>query len=244
MAERNPTTQPTYGTPNWDLIGRWLELPAEEDTPFWAVNLMKYKARADYGDEGDQGRSGREADDAYTPLGPLAAIGAMVAFVGDVIEQRGSSPTWDRVGIVRYPNRQAFFAMQRRDDFKSQHVHKEAGMDVTIVLACLPAGDGPLAATPDGGHVLVRVGQPGGDGEVTPTGAAPLSRFTVEGVIVGDERTWGEVRFDHVADASTLAVMLDNANSEAFTLVVKPAGDFDRLVESIETAGTVPAREA
>ena len=53
---------PSYGTPNFEMISRWFQLPPEEDTPFWAVNLMKYKARADYGDGGDQGRTGKEAD--------------------------------------------------------------------------------------------------------------------------------------------------------------------------------------
>ncbi len=48
---------PGYGEPNWEMIGRWFELPPQEDTPFWAVNLMKYRERADYGDDGDQGEN-------------------------------------------------------------------------------------------------------------------------------------------------------------------------------------------
>jgi hypothetical protein len=230
---------PRYGTPNWEMIGRWLELPPAKDGPFWAVNLMKYKARADYGDAGDQGRSGREADDAYAPLGPLAAIGAMVAFVGDVVDQRGAEPAWDRVGIVRYPNRAAFFAMQQRDDFKDQHVHKEAGMDTTIVLACLPQKGAAVAAAPEGGDVVVRVGT-----AADAAGATPLARFEVEGVIVGDDRTWDGVRFDHAADDDTLAALLAAADPDGFTLVVAPAPGLDRLAESIDTAGAVPAREA
>ena len=75
---------PTYGEPNWEMLGRWLHLPPEEDGPFWALNLMKYREAAVYHDGSDRGMSGREADDAYAPL---AAIGAMVAFHGDVIDQ-------------------------------------------------------------------------------------------------------------------------------------------------------------
>lgn len=245
MSERRG---PGYGEPNWEMIGRWFELAPDEDTPFWAVNLMKYRDRADYGAEGDQGRTGREADDAYTPFGPLAEIGAMIAFAGDVVDQRGSDPGWDRVGIVRYPHRAGFFAMQQRDDFKEQHVHKEAGMAATIVMACLPVEGAPLAATPEGGTVVLRVrrfadGAPGD--EPLPEGVTPLSRFTVEGVIVGDARTWDEVRFDHVADGADAEALLDLAGAaDGFAIVVAPTAPFDRLAESVLTADEAPKREA
>lgn len=243
MPELTPTRSPGYGTPNWEMIGRWFELPPAQDTPFWAVNLMKYKARADYGGDGDHGLSGKEADDAYTPLGPLAAIGAMVAFAGEVVDQQGAAPTWDRVGIVRYPNRAAFFAMQQRDDFKDQHVHKEAGMDTTIVMSCLPIDGGPVVSTPAGGQVVVRVGPVLAD-LVEGPGVTALAHFEVEGVIVGDDRTWDHVRFDHVADDGALASLIDGADPAAFTLVVAPSREFDRLAESIQTASSVPPREA
>src|SRR3954471_23044655 len=116
------SAKPSYGTPNWEMIQRWFALAPEDDGPFWALNLMKYRPVAAYADT-DPGLdtsavSGKEADDAYSPLGPLAAVGAIVAFHGDVLDQPSGSPTWDRIGIVRYPSRAAFFAMQQRDDFK------------------------------------------------------------------------------------------------------------------------------
>lgn len=249
MADRKPTANPSYGTPNFALISRWFQLPPEQDTPFWAVNLMKYKERADYGDGGDRGLSGKEADDAYTPLGPLAAIGAMVAFAGEVIDQRGSHPRWDRIGIVRYPSRAAFFAMQQRDDFKDQHVHKEAGMETTIVMSCLPVDGAPRAATPAGGRVVLRVRRfadavGAAREESVPAEVTPLSRFAVEGVIVGDERTWDEVRFDHAAEGADLEALLDLGGApEGFAFVVDPVPAFDHLAESIDTAGDVPPRE-
>ena len=239
---------PSYGTPNFEMISRWFQLPPEEDTPFWAVNLMKYKARADYGDGGDQGRTGKEADDAYTPFGPLAEIGAMIAFAGDVVDQQGSEPRWDRIGIVRYPSRAAFFAMQQRDDFKEQHVHKDAGMEATIGLSCLPVEGAPLTATPEDGTVVLRVRRFAGGApadEALPDGVTPLSRFAVEGVIVGDARTWDEVRFDHVAEGADAGPLLDLAGAEeGFAIVVAPTAPFDRLVESVATADEAPKREA
>jgi hypothetical protein len=213
MAERKG---PGYGTPNWEMLGRWMELPPASDGPFWALNLMKYREVADYGDgdgepAGGSSRSGREADDQYAPLGPLAAIGAMVAFHGDVVSQPVGSPAWDRVGIVRYPSRDAFFAMQRREDFKQQHVHKEAGMATTIVMACVPASDDSLGDT---GTLL-----------------------DVEGVIVGDDRTFASARFERAADTAAVDLVVASAGCDAFVLVLDP--QIDRLVESIETASTI-----
>ena len=53
------------------------------------------------------------------------------------------------MGIVRYPSRAAFFAMQQREDFKELHAHKDAGMDFTIVMSCLPAAGSPHAGASD-----------------------------------------------------------------------------------------------
>lgn len=230
MADRKG---PGYGTPNWEMLGRWMELPAEDDGPFWALNLMKYRAVADYGDgpDGEGGVSGREADDAYAPLGPLKAVGAMVAFHGDVTMQPLGSPRWDRVGIVRYPSRAAFFAMQQREDFKAKHVHKEAGMATTIVMSCLPTASNAL----DGpGALVLTVERRGSSSVATPDarGVTPVATFDVEGVIVGDERAWDAARFERAADVDTVIAAV--ADAEAFVLVLDPL--IDRLVESIEAA--------
>jgi len=223
---------PAYGTVNRDMIGRWLRLPARDDGPFWALNLMKYHAVADYGDATST-VSGREADDAYAPLGPLAAIGAMVAFHGDVLDQRLGDPAWDRIGIVRYPSRAGFFAMQQRDDFKGQHVHKEAGMEFTIVMSCLPTSH---RASDPGEGKLVLVVERGGEAMADPEGATEVAAFDVEGVIVGDDRTFDRARFVRLAGDDALAEFVEAAAQaeEAHVLVVDPA--VDRLIESIVTA--------
>lgn len=231
MADR---TGPGYGTPNWEMLGRWMQLPPEADGPFWALNLMKYRAVADYGEAGGPAVSGREADDAYAPLGPLAAIGAQPVFHADVVDQPVGEPAWDRVGIVRYPSRSAFFAMQQRDDFKAQHVHKEAGMDCTIVLSCLPAG--PPAAAGSGSLVLTVVREDAAAGGPGAPGAP--ATFDVEGVIVGDDRTWTTARFERAPDAAALAALGRTAEAAeaAFVLVLDPL--LDRLAESLATAPT------
>jgi hypothetical protein len=69
-----------------------------------------------------------------------------------VAEQPAGEPLFDRVAIVRYPTRASFFAMQQREDFQELHVHKEAGMEFTILIAAEP----PEEVGPRGGEgVLV-----------------------------------------------------------------------------------------
>ena len=233
------TAKPGYGTPNWVLVSRWLELPAEDDGPFWALNLMKYREVAAYADGGGERVSGKAADDKYAPLGPLAAIGAFVAFHGDVIDQRAGDPTWDRIGIVRYPTRASFFAMQQRDDFKDQHVHKEAGMEFTIVMSCLPSATPGDGIDSDRLVLVVERGTPAAPAPIV--GVEDVARFDVEGVIVGDGRTFDRARFVTVADDAALAALTRAAADadEAHVLVVERA--IDRLVDSITTA---PGHEA
>ncbi|CAB4860018.1 unannotated protein [freshwater metagenome] len=234
---------PNYGTPNYEMIKGWFSLTPEQDPPFWAINLMKYRAVAAYADGRETTRSGRDADDEYTPFGPLKAIGAMVAFAGDVTDQTGSDPAWDRVGIVRYPSRSAFIAMQQREDFKGKHVHKEAGMEFTIVMSCSPVwcSEGEV---PAGGSYIVRVTRfadgaltPAGSSSSDPEGVRPIARFNVEGVIVGDERRWDEVRFDWVDDTALAAITASDAAAEQFTMTLRVF--LDNLVSSVADAPQV-----
>jgi hypothetical protein len=217
------------------MLQRWFALPAEDDGPFWALNLMKYRTVAAYADGNEAGVSGKDADDAYAPLGPLAAVGAVVAFHGDVLEQRLGDPAWDRIGIVRYPTRAAFFEMQRRDDFKDQHVHKEAGMEFTIVMSCLPAGAPGDGVAPGRLALVVTRGGAGAVGDVA--GADPVADFAVEGVIVGDDRSFDRATFVTVRDDAALdaVVAAVEGADDAHVLVVDRS--IDRLVDSVLTAG-------
>lgn len=113
--------------------------PPEQDGPVWMVNLMRYRDRADYADGRDTELTGREADDLYAPLDVLADIGAQVVFFGDVTDQLlGDGPPWDRVAVVKYPTHRSFLEMQTREDFSAHHVHKDAGMEATFIIAGQP----------------------------------------------------------------------------------------------------------
>jgi len=231
----NPLEYP-FGTVNTATAGRWMHLAPDEDREVWMLNLMKYKPVADYGDAGGPAISGREADDIYAPTAVLADLGATVPLFGDVTHQVTDDVAWERIGIVRYPSRASFFAMQNRDDFQKQYVHKEAGMETTIVMGCVPqsAADPAEAGS---GPVVVRVRRfvegatPGPD----PDGVVPVAHFAVDGVILGDEREWDDVRFDRVDEAS-LDLLADTAGvAEQIVLVVDPL--IEDLIGSVVTAG-------
>ncbi len=130
---------PKYGQIDHDYGLRLATTQPDEDGPIWMVNLMKYHDVAQYADTSSQEISGREADNLYTPREPLAAIGAEIVYVGDVeTKLLGDERDWDRIAVVKYPTRRSFIDMQQRKDFKEKHVHKEAGMQETIVMGCLP----------------------------------------------------------------------------------------------------------
>ena len=139
--------QLSYGTVDTDYAGRLATWDPAEDGPIWMVNLMRYHQRAQYADGDDQGLTGREADDRYAPVEILTEIGARVAFFAEVEQQLlGAEPVWDRVAVVEYPTRRSFIEMQSRRDFRAKHEHKQAGMERTIVMGCVPIPGIALAA--------------------------------------------------------------------------------------------------
>ena len=218
------------------MLSGWFDLPAEKDGNFWAVNLMKYREIAEYSDGRETTLTGKEADDLYAPYGPLDAVGAMVAFGADVASQISGSPTYDRIAVVRYPSRAAFFEMQRRDDFQEQHVHKDAGMEFTTVLSCAPESANPAHPESDGQLVMrVRRLADGTAPSADPKGLTPIAHFGTEGVIIGDGSVWHQVLFDLVPDQSLdRLVEAEGVEDQVVTVLDPPV--IDALVESVETA--------
>jgi hypothetical protein len=231
----NPLEYP-FGTINSETAGRWLHLAPEEDREVWMLNLMKYKPVADYGDGSSSTISGREADDIYAPTAVLDDLGATVPLFGDVTHQVSDDVAWERIGIVRYPSRASFFAMQNRDDFQRQYVHKEAGMETTIVMGCVPVS---VADPADAGRgpVVMRVRRfaDGATPAPDPDGVVPVARFAVDGVILGDGRTWDDVRFDRVDEAILPQLATTVGVAEQVVVVVDPL--LEDIIGSVVTAG-------
>ncbi len=213
-----------------------MDMPAEEDGPFWAVNLMKYRDTAEYADGRETTLTGKEADDLYAPFGPIEAVGGTVALGADVATQISDSPTYDRVAVVRYPSRSAFFEMQRRDDFQELHVHKEAGMEFTTVISCAPKSINSSYAESEGKLVMrVRRLADRATPPDDPDGLNPVAHFETEGVIIGDGSVWHQVLFDLVPDQA-LDGLVKREGVEDQVVMVLDRPVIDALVESVETA--------
>ena len=220
----SPAPSPGYGTVDMDVVARLAGTPPEDDGPVWMVNLMSYRDVATYADDRGETISGREADDRYAPLDILDEIGAEIVLVADVDTRLlGDDVSWDRIAIVRYPTGRSFVDMQSRADFRERHVHKEAGMAKTFVLACRPTADVPdadveppdwagvahpptdddppvivmhLIAWADGGRETMRGYEAEAAAVAVPHGVRIGGWFDVEGSVVGDGRRWDEVRFN------------------------------------------------
>jgi hypothetical protein len=273
-AEPAPRSKLTvrYGTIDRDYARRLAATPPAEDGPVWMVNLMKYREVAAYADGRAAEVSGREADDTYAPLDSLAAVGAEVAFFATVDTQLlGGEPTWDRVAVVKYPTRRSFIEMQSRPEFVDKHAHKDAGMEQTIVIGTVPIPAPPLPddapgwedvphpPTADDGPVVVlhvirfheghadttMVSYQDAAGAVAaPHGVRISGWFQAEGTIVGDGRTWDQVRFNAFpSKAAFMAVALDPdrlaaqrnhrevAIADTYTMILRPR--IDRLAETV-----------
>jgi hypothetical protein len=207
MAEQ--TEHSRYGQLDHDYVESLFAVTEQDDAPFYMLNLMKYREWADYAD--DRPRiSGRAADDLYAPIEILTDLGAEIVLFGDVVGQPRGDEAWDRVAIVRYPTVRSFVEMQERPDFIAKHVHKDAGMERTIISVCHPVA-GRLGA---GHRILVDLVA---EAPVEPLPGQLILR--VAGTPVGDGRAWSTLSLTPVADEAT--ELLGGDGVAATTVVVE-----------------------
>jgi hypothetical protein len=191
------------------------------------VNLMKYHEVAQYDSTDTEAAaiSGREADDKYNPASVLNKIGADMVFIGDVTGNFTGAEDWDRIAVVRYATRKSFIDMQARKDFSEKHVHKNAGMQRTVIVCCRPEDtsiDTRERPTPslELRTVAMIVRQ-------TPQRDAAFAalpeavNFAAEGTIVSDGRMWDTVQFIPVQSADEVpAIAARVADAEPGTAYV------------------------
>jgi hypothetical protein len=229
-----------YGEPNLEYISTWFE--RDDDGPFWALNLMKYRRRAVGTDGTEEERSGIQADNEYNPTKQIEAVGGRMVLVAPVETQlRGDAVVWDRIAIVLYPTRMSFVEMSMRDDFKKQHEHKNAGMETTIVVASLPVGGDPpptdvSSAAGTGDRLLLQVVTDPATPDLADTiESARIGRFWVEGNIFGDQRQWAEARWDRISRQTADELMAKEpvTDPDSYVMVVVP--QIDTLADSVVT---------
>jgi hypothetical protein len=210
---------PRYGEVNLALAQRWANIDPAQDGPFLAINLMRYRERAEYADGRVSDISGREADDAYTPLGPLVQVGASFVLAAD-IERQPAGAGFDRLAIVRYPTRRSFMEMQQLEEFQELHIHKDAGMEFTIIAAAEPPAQ--VASGDPRGQLVVRLLPAGSAAQqaADPEGVSRVARLELEDVVVGDERRFGEARIDRVLPDAIPALLADDGSREQLIAVL------------------------
>ena len=224
--------KPRYGKPNVAYVSTWFSDP--NDKPMWALNLMKYRPIADYVDGRDLHISGADADMLYNPTGPLAEVGGRVMLVTDVLHQiSGDQILWDRVAVAYYPKRLAMIEMQQLPSFIDLHAHKDAAMEFTIVMASMPTENCPQPADwsmlNEDDLLLVQVTNE--QSTVNFSTLVPSRRvgdYSVEGVIVGDERAWTRATWDIIARTEVDKLVTASTNlSEASTyaMILEPILD-------------------
>ena len=224
--------KPRYGKPNVSYVSTWFSDP--NDKPMWALNLMKYRPIADYQDGRDLHISGADADMLYNPTGPLAEVGGRVMLVTDVLHQiSGDQILWDRVAVAYYPKRLAMIEMQQLPSFIDLHAHKDAAMDFTIVMASMPTENCPQPADWSmlTGDDLLLVQVSSDESIVDFSTLVPSRRigdYSVEGVIVGDERAWTRATWDIIArtEADKLVAASTNlAEASTYAMILEPILD-------------------
>ncbi|MGI9594906.1 MAG: hypothetical protein ACR2QK_02025 [Acidimicrobiales bacterium] len=195
---------PRYGTVNRDYIASWFQRE-EPGGPMWALNLMKYRDRADYADGRETTLTGAEADDVYAPHEHLRAVESRIILVAPVVHHLvGDRTRWDRIAIAQYRDRMALIEMNSSDDFQKAEQHKDAGMEFTIVMATFPVDGEPVPPQLSGaGSDRLLLLQVVGDRDAADLAegieATRIGRFQVEDRFIGDHRTFAEARFDLIS---------------------------------------------
>jgi uncharacterized protein (DUF1330 family) len=119
---------------------------APEDGPFVMVNLLKFKARAEYEDGSDAHLTGEQA---YARYG--AAVSRLVEGVGGRIRYSGAvtglllgevEELWDMVALAEYPSLEAFRAMALSPAMHAIEHHRKAGLAGQLNIRTRPTDGG------------------------------------------------------------------------------------------------------
>ncbi len=223
---------PRYGELNEEYVASWFQR-SEPGGPMWALNLMKYRERAEYSDGRETSLSGMEADDVYAPHEHLAAVGSRIVLVAPVLHHLvGDDWHWDRIAIAQYRDRLAMVEMSSKPEFQQDEQHKEAGMDFTIVMASFPVDGEPVppqesAAGSDRLLLLQVVGDPSADDLADDVESTRIGRFHIEDRMIGDHRTFAEARYDLISDSTAreLAARDYVRDDTGYALIADPVID-------------------
>ncbi|MEQ9435413.1 DUF1330 domain-containing protein [Hyphomonas sp.] len=114
------------------------------DGPVAQVNLLKFRAKAEYA-EGDPEHgeviSGEAAYQRYSEAFSVAAaeVGGSTMLLGSTERYFIGGGDWDAVLVNHFPTRQAFIATLNHKDYKSMSRHREAGLLCQDLIVTRPS---------------------------------------------------------------------------------------------------------
>ena len=104
----------------------------EEDGPFVMVNLLKFKANAEYPDGADSHLTGAEAYARYGKAvrAHVEAVGGKTGYAGPVtgLLLGEVEELWDMIALAEYPSRAAMMAMIQSPEYQEIARHRSAGL--------------------------------------------------------------------------------------------------------------------
>lgn len=109
------------------------------------VNFLRYRAAAEYG-PAQTPSTGRAAYRRYgmVAMRTVYRTGGRLLFYGaveQVVRAAKAGPTvgdWHDVAAMRYPSPPAILSMEHAADYRAALVHRDAGLDRTVVIASTP----------------------------------------------------------------------------------------------------------
>lgn len=103
-----------------------------ENGPFVMVNLLKFKAKAEYADGSDSYLTGEAAYARYGKAiqACLAAVGGRQIYAGNVTGMMIGEveDQWDMIALVEYPSLSAMQKMISSPEYKAIETHRKAGL--------------------------------------------------------------------------------------------------------------------
>ena len=110
--------------------------------PIYMLNLLKFKAKAEYKDQRATDLTGREA---YALYGAgfdqvMKPLGTEIIYSGEI---RGfligfGEGDWDSVALIKYPSTDVMLDMFRNQSYQEIQIHREAGLEGQLLLECGP----------------------------------------------------------------------------------------------------------
>ncbi|WP_170329409.1 DUF1330 domain-containing protein [Ruegeria arenilitoris] len=121
----------------------------DRDHPIEMLNLVKFRAKAEYPAGHELSEAGLTGAQAYRKYGVETA--PIIARLGASILWRGAYQTtligpqdeaWDEVFIARYPTAHAFLEMVTDPDYQKAVIHRQAAVETSRLIRCAPTQSG------------------------------------------------------------------------------------------------------